>query len=305
MITTMIFADSGKLTDEIYVLGPPWIPTILVDAPQPALFDAGFAALGLVYQREIQKALGQRQPAYMFVTHSHFDHCGAVPHLKKAFPGLRAAAATRAARVWAKPSAQKVIAELNAFATQEMLKQNDEPVNQEPWSQFDVELLLEDGQEIDLGGGLSVVCVATPGHTRDCISYYIPQRKMMVSSEAAGISYQGGQIFAEFLVDFDLYVQSIQRIRQLDIEIFCQGHGMIFIGRDEVERRLAAAVDAAYDFKEMVLELLRQEGGDQERVMELVKKREYDPLPGPKQEEAPYLLNLRAKVSCLAKEAGL
>ena len=273
----------------------------LVEAPDAALFDAGFSVLGPLYQRQIADHMNGEQPGFLFVTHSHFDHCGAVGYLKDAFAGLKISAAAPAAEIWAKPSAQKLISDLDKVAAGQVAAMLDYDASGLTWQAFDVDLPLDGDGEIDLGGGISVKAIATPGHTRDHMCYFIPQRGILIGAEAAGIAAPNGHIFAEFLIDFDTYINSIKKIISLDAEVFCQGHSYAYIGRQAVKKRLQDAIDSAESFREEVARLLKQEGGDQQKVVQLIKQSEYDPIPEPKQNEMAYLLNTQAKVRCVAE----
>ena len=85
----MRVTKKGKIVDDFYVMGHANVPVYLLDGPKPALFDAGFMALAKCYEQDIKKILGSRSPAYLFLTHSHFDHVGAAGYLKKVWPDLR------------------------------------------------------------------------------------------------------------------------------------------------------------------------------------------------------------------------
>jgi ABC-type cobalt transport system substrate-binding protein len=100
------------------------------------------------------------------------------------------------------------------------------------------------------------------------------------------------------LVDFDAYLASLKRLAALPVQALCQAHHGVFTGSDARDY-LQSAQAAAQDYRAWVESLLQREGGDVERVVELVKRREYDARPGPKQPEPAYLLNLRTRVEHL------
>ena len=49
----MIFKDTGKIIDDLYMVGTPAMPVYLLDGEKPAIFDAGLAFLGKIYAEEI------------------------------------------------------------------------------------------------------------------------------------------------------------------------------------------------------------------------------------------------------------
>jgi 2-aminobenzoylacetyl-CoA thioesterase len=298
----LIFRKTGPVGDKLHVTGLPWSPSYLLNGRRPVLFEAGFHCMGRFYERDIRSALSSRSPEILFLTHVHWDHCGASSYLKKAFPGLKIAASARARAITRRPNALRLMEELSGGVMP--LIEGMEGIDaglliREPFEPFEVDMVLEEGQVIPLGGDMSVLVLASPGHTSDLLSYYIPEEKILIATEASGILWQNGLVGAEFLVDFDRYMASLRRIADMDVEILCQGHHFVFVG-DEVRKFLAASIDAALRFRDEVEKLLVEEEGSVDRVVEVIKAREYDPNPGVKQMEQAYLLNLRARVSHLA-----
>jgi len=174
-------------------------------------------------------------------------------------------------------------------------------VGDEPFEAFSVDMPLEDGQVIEVGPDLHVHVLATPGHTRDHLSFYIPERKIIIGGESAGCLEPAGTIDVEFLLDYDAYLASLKRLRALPAEVFTQGHHYVFVGQEAIEAFLDRSIEATERFASHVYELLLSEGGDVERVMRKIKAEEYDPKPGLKQPDDAYLLNLRAQVTHLAE----
>jgi glyoxylase-like metal-dependent hydrolase (beta-lactamase superfamily II) len=79
----MIFKKTGKIIDDLYLVGHPAMPVYLLDGQRPAIFDAGLAFLGRLYVNGIREIIDRRDLHYCFLSHSHFDHCGSVAVLKK------------------------------------------------------------------------------------------------------------------------------------------------------------------------------------------------------------------------------
>jgi len=296
-----VFDKTGRVKDNFYVLGHTWMPVYLLDGEQPVLFEAGLACLGKIYEEAIRSVLGDRQPAFLFLTHVHYEHCGATSYLKKAFPALQVAASSQAAQIIKRTNAQKLMRTLNENAVSLISGVDSKKLLKEPFKPFDIDLLLTDGQVIELEGGGSVQVLATPGHTRDLLSYYIPEKRILIATEAVGCADITGHITTEFLVDYESYFAGLKRLAALDVEVLCQGHHFVYVGAT-VKDFLARSIESAELFKSRVEELLRVEGGSVERVVARIKAEEHDGKPLPKQPEKAYLLNLTARVKHLAEK---
>ncbi len=297
----MIHLQAGEIAPGFHVLGTMAIPVYLLDGPEPALFDAGVSSLGPAYVRHARKILGRRLPKRLFISHVHFDHCGAAACLVEAFPELKICASERAAEIIARPNAQKLIARLNEQAAELARILEPNLASQVPFVPFKVDEVLADGDQVELASGDTIQVLASPGHTWDMLSFYLPSRGILVASEAVGCPTQDGHIITEFLVDYDAYVSSLKRLARLPVEVLCLAHHSVLTDSD-ARGYFARAMAAAEEFKEWVEDLLNREGLDVARVVRMVKSREWDPRPQPKQPESAYLLNLQARVTHLAEK---
>jgi glyoxylase-like metal-dependent hydrolase (beta-lactamase superfamily II) len=299
----MISSRTGVIKDGFYTLGLNWSAIYLLDGARPALFESGFACAARLYEKDLKEVLGEREPEILFLTHAHWDHTGCAAYLKEAFPSLRIAASERASQILKRPNALKLMASLS----EEVLplvagipEINRAELLSNAFRPFEIDTVLYDGQRIELDHDLTVEVIATPGHTRDHLSYYIPEHRILVATEASGGLDRAGNFITEFLVDFDLYMSSMARLAALDVEIFCQGHHFVFVGVDEVRRFFSRSRQEAERFRDYVLKLLAEESGLEERVVQRIKREQWDTNTGIKQAEGAYLLNLRARVNHLA-----
>ena len=295
----MIWHEMGEVVPGFHVLGSWHTPSYLWAGPRPVLFDAGMSFLGDLYVEHTRRVLGGRLPEILFLTHVHFDHCGAASTLQNAFPGLRIAASARSAEIVQRPGALELMRRLNEEAR--ILAPSievDRPAAA-GFRPFAVDTILADGDEIELGDGQIVRVLATPGHTRDFLSYYLPGPKVLVASEAVGCATISGEIMVEFVADYDAYVDSMRRLRDLDVEVLCQGHLYVHVGQD-AQNYLDRSIRATVRYREWVEELLDEERGDVDRVVTRVKAAEWDPAIEPKQPAPAYLLNTEARVRHLA-----
>ena len=294
----MIFSRQGEVAKDFHVLGRPEYPIYLLDGERPVLFDGGLSHLGGTYASQAKAILGNRKPQFLFHTHLHYDHCGSSSFLRKCFPGLKIAASIQGAEIMARPRAVELMQAMNDAAR--MADAGHEPVSaaEESFEPFTVDVLLADGNRVDLGGGRSLVVYATPGHTRDFLSYYIPEAKILIASEAVGCAHAPGNVFVQFVSDYDQYLASLERLVALDVEVLCQGHFYVFTGKD-VKDFLDSSVKATTDYRKLIETLIAQEGGDAARIVRRVKEIEWDVLTDPKLPETAYLLNTEARVKHL------
>jgi glyoxylase-like metal-dependent hydrolase (beta-lactamase superfamily II) len=299
----VIFQDIGEVTPDFYVTGLSWSPICLLDGPNPALFEGGITAASNLYLDSIKSILGERTPVWLFLTHVHWDHCGAISTLLQAYPSLRIGASKRAAEIMHRPNAIQLMAKLNRNARKDVEKIPGIDVNSLDdlhFQPFQVTDVLQDGRIIEIGSGLSVQVIGTPGHTRDHFSYFIPEKGVLIASEASGCLDAAGKIISEFLVDYNDYLASLKKLASLNAEFLYQGHRIVFSGHNEVRQFFEQSIRETERFKDYAVSLLQEESGDTERVAMRIKAEMWDTNPGPKQPEIPYLINLRAQVNHLA-----
>ncbi len=300
----MIITQTGKIINNLYMLGTPAMPVWLLDTDKPAIFDAGLAFLGPLYAEEIRKILGTRPLEYCFLTHSHFDHCGSVSELKTRFPSLKVVASEKTKQVVKRPNAIKLIRSLTRVSRETAQDWGYDAQENICFEPFDVDVVLHEGETVKLSDNITVEAIETPGHTWDCLSYYVPQVKILMCSEAAGVPDQTGDIILDCLVDYDRYVDSMKRLNELDIAVLCLGHRFAFTG-DDAGKYIPNSIVCLETFRNRVEQCFIEENGDLQKVIQHVKKFEYDDKEGPKQLEAAYTLNLEARLKVIQKRMAV
>ena len=296
----MILKKTGAISFDLHVLGYIDLPAFLINTEHPAVIDAGMTFMGNRYVREIREVLKGRAPAYFFLTHTHYDHCGAVSELKNAFPGMQVCCSEAGKEVLNRPRAIQTIRELNRSAGEYFKNLGEAGPDSRDFEPFPVDRTLTDGETVQLGADLSLRAISTPGHTRDSMCFYVPEKKILFTGEALGVMDDDGYIFSEWLSDYTDYFNSMQKLAELDVDILCPGHGNVLTGEDAAGY-IPRSIEYCKYFRQLIEDTLKETGGDEEEAKRRIKAKEYDPPPRPNQPEFAYLLNLEAKIRAVQK----
>jgi glyoxylase-like metal-dependent hydrolase (beta-lactamase superfamily II) len=294
----MIKESKGKITEEFYALGNPALPSYLLMGGSPVLFDSGMTIMGPLYLQDLKKFLGDpNRLSYLFLTHSHFDHAGSAPFLKRKIPDLKVAAGKLAADIFKRPNAIQLIQSLSRPMEERFKTQvGEEDVT---FRGLELDRVLEDGEEIELEGGIVIRVITTPGHTRDAVCYYLPKLKALVGGEAVGSFDRQFNVRPVFLSSYDDYLSSLEKLRPLKIDLLLLGHH--FALTEDAQGMIPKAIEATREYGKRIEEELNANGGNHEAVVQKVFQEDYVERKLINQEERPFLINLTAQVKAVAE----
>jgi glyoxylase-like metal-dependent hydrolase (beta-lactamase superfamily II) len=283
------------LTDGLYYIGNVGAQSFLVKGKVAALVDAGMSANGPMMLEGVREFLGDEQKLEMnLLTHSHFDHAGGTPYLKKKIPGLKVYASKVAEDVFKNPKALKLIRELN--------KPLEDALGNGPevfFSDLTLDGTLKEGDVIDLGGGVTVSVLEVPGHTRCSLAYWVEPFKAIMFGEAGGVPDSDGEIIVEFLTSYKLYMESLRKMSKYNPDYICLAHGGVITG-DDTRGYFEKSIKATEAFRARVEEGLKALGGDREKLLETLGEEMYSTgkIGQPK---TPFMINLKAKIRAVAE----
>ena len=206
---------------------------------------------------------------HIIILHSHFDHVGIVPFLKRRWPRVKIYASARAWQVLSNPKAVSIINDYTLKVCRRV-RGNTDDLSLLDWQwQHDVQgEELGEGSLIDLGNR-HIEIHETPGHSSCSISAYVPQFKALFPSDAVAIPYHDEYVIAAGS-SFPQYRQSLDKLSGLNIEILCADH-YGYVRGDEANHYIARSREATQQMIDRLRLVLRQEGSAERAAGKLVK----------------------------------
>ena len=290
----------GDINSRLSVTANLIYPTyILKGDSKNMMIDSGINLFGPLYIESIKEILDDLNNLdYLFLTHSHYDHVGSVPYLKRNMEKLLIGGHEKINELMQKQSVLDLMNRLSEVQ-RDLFKDivGEEDVHLEP---FSLDLLLNDVDSFDLGN-LTCEVYGLPGHTRDSLGFFVPELKAFFPGEAVGVpeGKTGEGVQVEFLTSFDDYTSSIKKVQKLNPEIICMAHGWVFTEED-VSEFLMQSYEESFKYRELIEKYLRKSGNNVEMAIELMVKKEYDEKGTIYQERNAYLMNLSAQVNHIA-----
>ena len=274
---------------------------LLVGENYTALIDCGMTFCAEKTIGKVKEALKGRALDYIFFSHTHYDHIGALPFFRKEWPALQTLTTGIGAEVLLKATPRRVFRELSIRAAETYCLPVDSIYSGSNYSDdvFRGDVIVKDGDSIPLGA-LTVEVLETPGHTRDCLSFFIPELELLVSNETMGVLLPWGDVFPGFLSSYNETIKSMEKCRNIPHKFLSLPHRGL-VSQGEMKSFFDKALAQTSACREFILGL-KKKGLDENEMLDSFYKEyssrkllEYQP------EEA-FMLNARAAISCLMRE---
>ena len=249
-----------KINDNVYRVQAPYggnaVHLYLVRGEKLALIDSGAkdspAAAVEPALREL--GLGWSDLDYLINTHGHPDHAGGNGEVKAAAPQAEInlhrndvpLAAGVEAHLVARTDASAL---LRLLGRDDLVPEREATLRQVVGNAVGVDRVLEDGDAVDLGNGVKLDVVHTPGHTAGSVCLNWAAGGTVFTGDA--VQGHGWRSGVGPLYFDAIYVQSLDRIATLGAQTMCMGHTFAWTGvlNDPVRRggEIAETLRSSHD----------------------------------------------------------
>src|SRR4030043_843636 len=256
----------GTLTPQFSLLGTPLYPAYLSMGEYGMIIEGGISSTAnLLIQQIRELGISPERIKYIVLTHTHPDHIGAIPHLKKVWPHFKVIGGAVAAKLLKREEAVKEFLQVDNSINENLLIRGeiDEwPPELENYT-FDVDQVISEGEKIDLGSGIIWTAYETPGHSSCHVSYHNPSEGVVVVGDATGLFDPVRDIFwPNYFNSLEAYCNSIRKLATLPANIGVLSHNYLL---GDFKHHFQKAMKAAESYHTKMLERVNN-GEDPDKV---------------------------------------
>ena len=196
---------------------------LIAGSEKTALYDCGMAYCGPYTAANIKEKLnelGRDKLDYILLSHSHYDHMGALPYIKREFPEAIVVGSAKCARILSRPGAREAIGELGKTARELYTPGSSVEIITDG---LQVDIVAGDGDVISLGEE-QVRVLETKGHTDCSLTYAVEPMGLLICSESTGIIESITYVNTPILKSFDDSQISLAKCREYGAEYICLPH---------------------------------------------------------------------------------
>ncbi len=178
-----------KITPNFYQLGTPSFPVYLSMGEVGMIIEGGTGpTFNIIVNQITSLGIDLKQIQYVVLTHTHADHIGAVPHLKRSWPHLKLMSSPVGAEILKTKELFKefLMVDLSIAQLMKVRAEVDRlPAPLENYG-FEVDTVIQEGDRIELGAGIVWQVLDTPGHSPCHVSLYGEKEDILVAWDATG-----------------------------------------------------------------------------------------------------------------------
>ena len=269
---------------------------LLIGEKLTALVDCGMAFCADITINNVQKALGGRLLDYIFLTHTHYDHIGALPFFLKTWPEAKVVTSAAGAAVLLKDTPRRVIRELSINAAKKHGVKHDLEYNDDL---FQANVIVKEGDSIPLGE-LTIEVLETPGHTRDSLCYFLPEPELLILNETPGVLMPDGMMYPCYLSSYNDTIQSIEKCRRVPYKFLSLPHRGI-AGEEDMDGYFDKSMDTNVFCRDFILEMKNRNCSEDE-MLELFYQKFGNEILLKFQPKEAFIANARATIACTLRE---
>lgn len=245
----------GQVGDGIWCLGRKESGVYLLEGEKSSMLISGgmsYIVPDLLQQfKDFQ--IDENRIDKILILHSHFDHVGIIPFFKRRHPNLEVLGSVRAWEILGMDRTIPTINEFSRNVAKRMGKEDLYSVYDLEWRKDISGKTVREGDRIDLGG-VEVSILEIPGHSSCCIAAYVPKLKALFPTDGGGIPFDE-TIVTSGNSNFTLYQESLERLKDLQVDTYCADHYGYVVGEEartfilltiEMAKRKRAEMEEAY-----------------------------------------------------------
>lgn len=176
------------------------------------LHDCGMAYCYKGLIMNIERALAEHDRDhldYILLSHSHYDHVGALPYVLQRFPDATVIGAHKAEKVFKSEGARRTMKRLGEAARNQYSDSKEDVLT----DGLRVDYIAKDGDLIELGSGEFIKVIESTGHTDCSLTYLLQPQNMMFTSESTGIPRPFGDLHTSILKNYHETIEAAKKCK--------------------------------------------------------------------------------------------
>lgn len=211
-----------QLTPHLFQLGTHSFPVYLSMGEEGMIIEGGTGpTFDIIVSQLKDLGIDPLKIKYIALTHTHGDHVGAVPRLRKIWPHIKVIAGATAERFLKKERFVKEFLPSDKMIGDILVEKGDIeklPDRLEEY-RFEADSVVDENTVIDLGKGIKWSVFETPGHSPCHISYFEEKEGVISIGDMTGYYDPYKDIFwPNYFFSLESYCNSIRKIFPLPIK---------------------------------------------------------------------------------------
>jgi len=259
-----------QVTPHLYQLGTKSFPVYLSLGEIGMIIEGGTGSSFDIVVSQINKIkIDPDKIKYIALTHTHGDHIGTLPRIKKIWPHIKVLGSKTGEKIFNNPNFIKEFHAIDKMLTEINLQKGDIHIAPEemPEYRFKIDSVISEGDIIELGNGIRWSIFNTPGHSPCHLSFFEEKEQNISVGDSTGYFDPDKDLFwPNYFHSLEAYCKSIKKMITTSPNRILLGHNGVIRSNPDYFQKALDATEAYH-----VEMLTRMDSGEDKKNIFLEK----------------------------------